>query len=145
MRILTSWILLALSAIIMSCSNQNNTSNDSDSVKPIAAEPIAATDSVKTAKNNIIVVDFFATWCGPCRQLSPYFEKWANVYRDNAVFEKVDVDQEQMLADEYEIDALPTVIVFSEDSVELQRVIGFDPEGIEAAIQKAINTPIKSK
>lgn len=93
---------------------------------------------VKTDSRKIIVIDFFATWCGPCRQLSPYFEKWANTYRDNATFDKVDVDRDQMLAEEFEIEALPTVVILSEDSVELQRIVGFDPQGIEQAIRSAI-------
>lgn len=96
-------------------------------------------EDIPELEGKIIVVDYFATWCAPCRELSPYFERWANTYRDDVDFRKVDVDENQMLAEENDIEAMPTVIVYSPDTIEVARIVGFDPKRIEAAIKKAID------
>lgn len=117
--------------------------NKSEAKKPATAVDFQQPDSINmqdvaAPKGKVIVVDFFATWCGPCKQLSPYIEKWANTYAKDANFIKVDVDQDQMLAEENDITSIPTVIVYSPDSVEMARIEGFNPEGIEEAIKTAI-------
>lgn len=91
-----------------------------------------------SADNKIIVIDFYATWCGPCKQLAPYFEKWINTYGKAAEFQKVDIDQEQMMSEEYEITAVPTIVVLTHDGEEIGRVEGNDPEAIENLIKSAI-------
>lgn len=131
-------------AISFSCSKQNesdgrdNENNKSKTgiIKETNAESNAPEDTVPHEK--IVVTDFFATWCPPCRELTPYFEKWANTYKSDVEFRKVDVDQDQMEADENDIEALPTVVIYSPDGTEITRVVGFDPEAIEMHIKQAI-------
>ena len=70
-----------------------------------------------------VLVDFYASWCGPCKMLSPVLEKISN---DIKVV-KVDVDKYQDLAREYGVMSIPCLILF-EDNKEIKRNIGFIPE-----------------
>lgn len=90
--------------------------------------------NVKEAKG-AAVIDFFATWCGPCNMLGPVFADVAEEKKDEAYFAKVDVDQSMELAQEFGVSTVPTVIFFK-DGVEVKREIGFIPkEKIEANLE----------
>lgn len=72
---------------------------------------------------NLIVVDFFAPWCGPCIRFAPIFEKFANEYEKKVDFYKVDIDDEQEIASNYDILSIPTILVFSK-GMEVDRKFG---------------------
>lgn len=78
-----------------------------------------------------VVIDFFATWCGPCKKIAPAFEKLAEVYPTIAFF-KVDVDESQELVDQFSIQAMPT-FVFMKDGVVVKRIEGADLRAMEEA------------
>ena len=59
------------------------------------------------------VVDFNATWCGPCRMLEPVLEDLAKRYKGKVDFYSVDIDQNKAVAEAYDIDGIPTIIMFS--------------------------------
>ena len=65
-----------------------------------------------TVKNGTkpAMIDFFATWCGPCKMLGPVMEQLADRYDGKAVVAKVDVDEQQMLAIQYGVMSVPTVL-----------------------------------
>ncbi len=63
-------------------------------------------------KDGIVVVDFFATWCGPCRMMAPILEEAGEELGEKVKIYKVDVDQEPALARNYGIMSIPTIIVF---------------------------------
>lgn len=71
----------------------------------------------------IVLVDFFATWCGPCKMLSPVLEKISN---SRAEFDiaKVDIDNDQDLAIEYGIEVVPTMLIFKGGEV-VDRIEGY--------------------
>ena len=82
-----------------------------------------------------IVVDFSASWCGPCRQLHPIFEKLAKKYHGKVTFIYVDIDNAPQIAKEYGIEAVPTLLFVNQQG-EIDRNIGFMSEdAMEAAIQ----------
>merc|ERR1712227_1029716 len=60
------------------------------------------------SKGGLVCVDFFATWCGPCRMIAPYLEELAKEFEGKCTFLKVDVDELEDLAAEQEVKAMPT-------------------------------------
>ena len=71
------------------------------------------------------VVDFYATWCGPCKMLGPIFEEVAK--EADIKFVKVDIDEHEELCREYKVMSVPTLILF-ENGKEVRRNIGFIPK-----------------
>lgn len=76
--------------------------------------------------NKLTLVDFYATWCGPCQMLSPILEKIANE-NDSFDIAKVDVDENEKIAYEYKIMYVPTLLLFKEGKV-LEKLDGFNEE-----------------
>ena len=80
--------------------------------------------------------DFYADWWGPCKTQDPILEEVVEDYPD-VVLEKVNVDEEQDVANEYQVRSLPTVVVENEDGI-VDRFVGVTQrDDIEAALQKA--------
>lgn len=73
-----------------------------------------------------VVVDFFATWCGPCKMLGPVFEEVSNEVKD-IKFIKVDIDKHEDLCRKYKVMSVPTLILF-DNGKEIKRSIGFIPK-----------------
>ena len=72
--------------------------------------------------NEMTVVDFYATWCGPCKMLGPVFEE---VSKESSIkFVKVDIDKHEELCRQYKVMSVPTLILF-ENGQEVRRNIGF--------------------
>ena len=83
--------------------------------------------------DKLVMVDFWASWCGPCRMLGPVVEKLADQYEGKAVIGKVNVDEQQELAVRYGVMSIPTVIFFK-DGKEIDRKVGVMPAGVYTAI-----------
>ncbi len=88
--------------------------------------PITAAkfDELVVNAGGIVVVDFWATWCGPCRETAPEMEKVAIALGDNGKVYKVDVDQEKSLAEKYNIRSIPTILVFK-DGKQVAKNVGY--------------------
>lgn len=78
------------------------------------------------AEGKLMMVDFWAAWCGPCRMLAPMVDDLAAKYEGKAVVGKVNVDEEQELAIRYGVMSIPTVIFFK-DGKEIDRKVGVMP------------------
>ena len=82
-----------------------------------------------------VLVDFWATWCGPCRMLAPVIEEIANEYAGKVKVGKVNVDDERELALEYGVSSIPTVMVFQNGEVK-ETSVGYRPkEDIEQLLK----------
>ncbi|KAM0296263.1 hypothetical protein HYE67_009051 [Fusarium culmorum] len=89
--------------------------------------------------SRIVVADFYADWCGPCKQIAPLYESLAiTLSRPNLVtFAKINSDEQAELSQEYSVSTLPTFLVFR-DGKEIDKVQGADPNKLKAIIQKLV-------
>jgi thioredoxin len=80
-----------------------------------SGKPILLTDanfSSETSKHPVMVVDFWAPWCGPCRMVGPIVEQLASEYAGKVAFGKLNVDENPMVAGSFRVQSIPTMIVF---------------------------------
>lgn len=87
-----------------------------------------------TSQSNLVVVDFFATWCGPCKMLAPMLEKFAAEYT-TASFYKVDVDALPAVAAANDVASMPTILFFKAGQL-VGRVIGANPAAVKQNLAK---------
>ncbi len=74
-----------------------------------------------------VIIDFFASWCGPCKMLSPVLEKISSKFGDSIEIIKIDIDKYSDVANKYEIMSVPTLMFFLNGEL-LRRETGFIPE-----------------
>ena len=80
-----------------------------------------------------VVIDFFATWCGPCKVIAPKFQEFSKLFPAIA-FLKVDVDESAELAEKFDIRAMPT-FVFLRDGMQIHKIEGADLKAIGKALE----------
>lgn len=101
---------------------------------------IVNTQSFKelAAQNGLLVVDFFATWCGPCKKLSPILDEVAEEFAGKANIVKVDIDESEDLAVEFGIRSVPTVLFLKGGQV-VDKFVGAVPKSeIVSKVQAAL-------
>ena len=82
-----------------------------------------------------VLVDFWATWCGPCRMVAPILDELANQFGDRLIVAKVDVDEQGELAQRYRVMNIPTLMLFKQGEL-VDKVIGARPK---AALEQMVN------
>ena len=88
------------------------------------------------SRHPLMLVDFWAPWCGPCRIVSPIVEELAEELKGKVVFGKLNVDENQRTAAEFQIFSIPTLVLLK-NGVEVDRIIGAVPKRmIKAALEK---------
>lgn len=85
-----------------------------------------------------VLVDFWATWCAPCRTIAPYVDDLATQYKGRLKVAKVNIDDNQDTPQQYGIRSIPTLLVFKGGKV-VEQIVGAVPKArLEAAVQKAL-------
>ncbi|CAD5194368.1 unnamed protein product [Musa acuminata subsp. malaccensis] len=88
--------------------------------------------------NKLMVIDFSASWCGPCRFVEPAFKAMATQYSD-AVFVKINVDEIPEVSKQWKVQAMPTFVLVK-GGQEVGRIVGAKKDELERRIQEQINT-----
>lgn len=91
-------------------------------------------DFQKTIQSGIVLVDFYADWCGPCRMLTPILEQLSKELEDKIKVVKVDVDAAQNVAAQFDITSVPTIIVFKDGAQKVKSVGLKDLNGLKTMI-----------
>lgn len=92
----------------------------------------------QTISEGITLVDFYATWCGPCRMIAPFIEEIDEEYKEKIKVIKVDVDECSSIAERYSINAIPALVVFKNNEL-FKSNVGFLPkESITNLIEEAL-------
>ena len=145
-------ILAALAAttfLLASCTDQSNSPRSTNGEKSSGAAANAGGEHSAHVKNlddatfaaatasGIAVVDFWATWCPPCRTQGPIIDDLAETAHTQATIAKVDVDKAKKLSQEYNIESIPTILVMKDGKI-LNRFVGVTTkETLLAAIEAA--------
>lgn len=82
------------------------------------------------------VIDFYADWCGPCRQIAPLFEELESEYDEKVEFKRVNVDVDEQLAAQYDVVSIPTFVFLDADGNLINKVVGADAESLKANVKK---------
>lgn len=94
------------------------------------------TETIKN--NNIIILDFYAIWCGPCKNFGNIFNEVAEEMKDIAIFGKVNIDEQRDLAIEYKISSIPNIIIIKNGTLMWQQIGSIDAETLKNKIKKLL-------
>lgn len=90
---------------------------------------------LEAAGDKLVVVDFFATWCGPCKVIAPKLDEFQNRFSEKIVIIKVDVDECEDLAAKYNISSMPTFLFIKNKEV-VDQFAGANPDKLQSYITK---------
>lgn len=134
---------------MVSCgAKQDQKATEADKAETVAEETAAAPEAVITLKEGetlapadgkLVVIDFNATWCGPCKQFAPHFDAVAEANAGKAVFYSVDVDVHPELAGRYGVESIPMVVYIKPDGTTDSSVGYMDQEQFAAAVAAHMN------
>jgi len=150
---LTFALLALLLCAVFGCNSHSDDQAAATSDEPAAAvpdtpaaeapapqKPIVLSDANfdETIKSGVTLVDFWATWCGPCRTQGPIVDKVAEAYAGKAKVGKLDVDQNGATARRFGVNAIPTLIIFK-DGEKVKQFVGVQSEAkLKAAIDEQL-------
>ena len=86
--------------------------------------------------NDMVIIDFWATWCGPCKSFAPVYEQMSEKFPD-VVFAKVNTEEEQELAAHFQIRSIPTLMIFREQIILFSQPGALPGNALEEIISKA--------
>lgn len=138
-------IILCMAAMLMlvACNNKSVQNDNAAANQETSASemPVASPDDegqdewihqTTIMSSKPMVIDFYATWCGPCKQLAPILVELEQKHKGDVIFKRVDVDQEPDLANEFHVEAIP-MLMFVTPKGDYQTIMGYQ----EAAVIEA--------
>jgi thioredoxin 1 len=100
---------------------------------------VTGTNIEELLKSNAsLVIDCWAPWCGPCRMMSPVIDELANDYKGKITFGKLNTDQNQDVAAKYEIQAIPTLLIFKDGKLADRKVGALPKKILEGELTKSL-------
>jgi thioredoxin 1 len=76
-----------------------------------------------------VIIDFWASWCGPCQMMGPVFEELSSEYKGKLNFAKLNVDENPELANKFNVQGIPSLIILKNNQ-EIERIVGFNPKEV---------------
>lgn len=89
--------------------------------------------------DGVVVVDFYAQWCGPCKMVAPIVDSLAEEFKDKAVVGKVDVDENPIIASTYGIRNIPAILIFKDGAIVDKQIGMATKSSLTAKIETALN------
>lgn len=121
---------------------QRRLKKENPPVVPASTKPVQLTDasfSSTVSRNPLMVVDFWAPWCGPCRMVAPVMEELARDYAGRVAFGKLNVDENPMTASQFQVQSIPTILIFKNGQA-IDGVLGAVPRShLESKIRQYLS------
>ena len=135
-KVMVAMMVAVIAVVMVACGNSKSEGSVDDST---VVEDVVVGD-LDTAKVDKLpkVIDLYATWCGPCKMIAPIIEELKGEYAGVVEFEKVDVDENLAIAEQYEVQSIPTLIFMKPDGSYEKREGFMDKEAIKVEIAKMI-------
>jgi thioredoxin 1 len=134
------WIIVAVAAVLgagVAVAEDKAAAKTSVKAQGSVVELTTANFDKTLAAGGVVLVDFWATWCPPCRAQGPIIEEVAKAVGNDAVIGKVNVDESGELASKYGIQSIPTLIVFKDGELK-ERLVGLhQKDDLMAVIKKS--------
>lgn len=92
-------------------------------------------------KGKTVLVDFSASWCGPCKAMAPVIREIKTKYKNRATIMEIDIDTQKTLATDYMVQSIPTLIIFR-DGNEVRRLVGIQSE---EALEQNLNSVLENR
>ena len=146
--LLSACAVCALTFSLASCGSKQETKDaatEEGQTEAVAEEAktaeavIVLKEGETIAQGKPVIVDFNATWCGPCKQFAPHFDAVAKANTDKAVFYSVDVDVHPELASKYAVESIPMVVYIKPDGTTDSSVGYMDQEQFATAVAAHLN------
>ncbi len=113
-------LILALLLLLTGCSNPQGSNDVGGAVIHVTSQNF---ESAVLNSDKTVILDFYADWCGPCKQLAPILEEIA-AENSNVIVAKIDVDNESALSTRFQIEAMPTIVIIK-NGKEVTRAVGY--------------------
>lgn len=88
-------------------------------------------------ENDIVLIDFWASWCGPCKQFAPVFESLSETHPE-AVFAKINTEEQQELSGHFQVRSIPTLMIFREQIIVFSQAGAIPPAALEDVLGKVV-------